>query len=62
MDKVSSHWSVMPSNRAGGKAARSKGKKEAAVFVKIFVALGALWAMGFFLFNFVKVLMGRRVF
>jgi uncharacterized membrane protein YuzA (DUF378 family) len=52
----------MPSNRVGGKAARSKGKKEAAVFVKIFVALGALWAMGFFLFNFVKVLMGRRVF
>ncbi len=32
------------------------------MFLKIFVALGALWAMGFFLFHFVRFMLGRRVF
>lgn len=32
------------------------------MFLKILVALGALWAMGFFIFHIVRFMLGRRVF
>jgi len=37
-------------------------KREADMILKLFVALGAIWAMGFFLFHFIRLLMGRRTF
>jgi hypothetical protein len=36
--------------------------KEAGVILKIIVALGAVWSLGFFVFHFVRLLLGRRVF
>lgn len=32
------------------------------MFLKIFVALGALWALGFFVYQSVRLMLGRRVF
>jgi hypothetical protein len=37
-------------------------QKEAGVILKIIVALGAVWSLGFFVFHFVRLLLGRRVF
>jgi uncharacterized membrane protein YuzA (DUF378 family) len=41
---------------------RSKRKKEVGMLEKILIALGALWAMGFLTFHFVRLLLGRKVF
>ncbi len=30
--------------------------------LKILVAIGAVWSLGFFVFHFVRLLLGRRVF
>jgi hypothetical protein len=32
------------------------------MFIRIFVALGALWALGFFVYQSVRLLLGRRIF
>lgn len=37
-------------------------KKEAEMLLKIFIALGALWALGFFVYQSVRLMLGRRVF
>lgn len=29
---------------------------------KLFIALGAIWAMGFFVYHFIRLLMGRKTF
>jgi hypothetical protein len=30
--------------------------------LKLFVAFGAIWAMGFFTYHFIRLLIGRRTF
>jgi hypothetical protein len=37
-------------------------EKEIDMVVKILVAVGAVWSLGFFVFHFVRLLLGRRVF
>ncbi len=32
------------------------------MFLKLFVVGGAVWAMGFFIFQFTRLLLGRKVF
>ena len=32
------------------------------MLIKIMVAVGAIWAMGFFMFHFIRLLLGRRTF
>jgi hypothetical protein len=46
----------------GGTGTGKKRKKESGVILKIIVALGAVWSLGFFIFHFVRLLLGRRVF
>jgi uncharacterized membrane protein YuzA (DUF378 family) len=37
-------------------------EKEISMIATILIVVGALWAMGFFLFHFVRLLLGRRAF
>ncbi len=37
-------------------------KKEVYVLLKLAVAFGAVWAMGFFTYHFIRLLLGRRTF
>lgn len=32
------------------------------MLLKLLVAVGAVWAMGFFIFQFARLLLGRKVF
>jgi hypothetical protein len=41
---------------------KSKIKKEVGMFEKVLIALIVLWAMGFFTFHVVRLLLGRKVF
>jgi hypothetical protein len=43
-------------------ARQREAKKGVVMLIKIFVALGALWALGFFVYQSVRLMLGRRVF
>lgn len=55
--------SALPAVSRRREAGQQEAKeKEDDVAVKIFVALGALWSLGFFVYHFIRLLLGRRVF
>ncbi len=45
-----------------GQDKEKQKKKEVGMLFKLFITIGAIWAMGFFAYHFIRLLMGRRTF